>query len=484
MLMGRYPELRFERWLPGALRSIKKTNGTVFDERLLRGPQGHPLCLWCGSETLSPQSLFCAAPSDQSHSETEFGEGCAHEHRMRRDNQYVRRQLFLRDGGICFDCGIDTHALFEEAVACTTLEQRVDMFKALAKRAYEWKRKVKRPLASMDYEFTQGMFWEAAHKVDVKHGGGLCGLDGFQTLCVPCHSDEYARSYLADIGCVTLLQSPTGNADTSLILSAGRVSRGLLSVHRPTPPRFALSPIQPPCSARSTAESPLALTPARAGCSRQHAETSPISLSSTSSSSLPSPTSSYILCVPPRLHETPTKPPPAKTASHFGGAHYQRARGATAKKGEKTPSMQPPQTQVSAVIDLTDMLTTINISSSGEESSSEAEATRAVLKRVPLSMRKPDSNSRKQGDDQQQLVARAKEGQARPLLASKPLDNSSTPRCPPLSRISSRAESDSQENSPAARGLAPLAKDPSNREPTTAATNSRGQLPSRHILLF
>ncbi|KAJ2045441.1 hypothetical protein H4S04_005641, partial [Coemansia sp. S16] len=181
MLIDRYPELRFERWLPRVLRSIKKTNGIVFDERLLRGPQGHPLCLWCSKEAPTSQELFCATPNAQKYLNAEFGEGCAHEHRMRRDNQYVRRQLFIRDSGICYDCGIDTHALFVLAVACTTLDQRVGMFRALAKRTHEWRKKVKRPLSSMEYDFTEGMFWEAAHKVDVKHGGGLCGLDGFQT---------------------------------------------------------------------------------------------------------------------------------------------------------------------------------------------------------------------------------------------------------------------------------------------------------------
>ncbi|KAJ2417623.1 hypothetical protein GGI10_000028 [Coemansia sp. RSA 2530] len=495
MLMARYPELRFERWLPAVLRSIRRTNGAVFDERLLRGSLGHPLCLWCGSETQSPQSLFCATRSDQSPLETEFGEGCAHEHRMRRDNQYVRRQLFLRDGGICFDCGIDTHALFEQAVACTTLEQRVSMFKALAKLAYEWKKKVKRPLASMEYEFTEGMFWEAAHKVDVKHGGGLCGLNGFQTLCVPCHSDEYARSYLADVCSVTLFQSPAGDAEAPLILSSGRVGHGFLSAHHATPPRFALSTIQPSYSARSAAESPLALTPIKTNCGGQHAETSPISLSSTSSSSLPSPTNNYVLCVPSRLHETPTKPPPAKTFGQSSGAHYRRARCATTNNSRKALSTQPPQVLEPAIVDLTalprpdldslaDMLTTIHISSSGEESSSEVEIIQAVPKRVPLSTRKPDSNSRKQGDTQPQLVARAKEGQARPLLASKSLsDNSSTLRCPPLGRILSRTEAVSQENSPAARGLVSLTRDPSSKESAATATSSRGQLPARHILL-
>lgn len=29
--------------------------------------------------------------------------------------------------------------------------------------------------------------WEADHIVEVRDGGGCCGLDNYQTLCVPCH---------------------------------------------------------------------------------------------------------------------------------------------------------------------------------------------------------------------------------------------------------------------------------------------------------
>lgn len=29
--------------------------------------------------------------------------------------------------------------------------------------------------------------WEADHIVPISEGGGLCGLDGYRTLCRPCH---------------------------------------------------------------------------------------------------------------------------------------------------------------------------------------------------------------------------------------------------------------------------------------------------------
>lgn len=34
--------------------------------------------------------------------------------------------------------------------------------------------------------------WEADHIMPVVEGGGCCGLDGYRTLCVPCHRDQTA----------------------------------------------------------------------------------------------------------------------------------------------------------------------------------------------------------------------------------------------------------------------------------------------------
>ncbi|KAJ1800598.1 hypothetical protein LPJ59_000969 [Coemansia sp. RSA 2399] len=218
MLLEMYPELRFERWLPSRLRTITKTSSNVYDERLLRGPNKRVLCLWCSKETKEGGSLFCPHPSRQpsgakasSSSDTAdstLGEGCEHEHRVRRDGQYVRRQLFLRDQGMCAKCGVDTHDLFTLATACCSLPQRNNMLKQLVKQNPEWDKKMRKPLTSMEYEFTQGMFWEAAHKVDIKHGGGLCSLDGLQTLCVPCHAAEYMRNYAEEVRNLQTFQSP------------------------------------------------------------------------------------------------------------------------------------------------------------------------------------------------------------------------------------------------------------------------------------
>lgn len=38
----------------------------------------------------------------------------------------------------------------------------------------------------------RGGEWEMDHIIPVIEGGGLCGLDGYRTLCRPCHKSESA----------------------------------------------------------------------------------------------------------------------------------------------------------------------------------------------------------------------------------------------------------------------------------------------------
>lgn len=37
--------------------------------------------------------------------------------------------------------------------------------------------------------------WQADHIVEVHQGGGGCGLDNFQTLCVDCHKDKTKQRF-------------------------------------------------------------------------------------------------------------------------------------------------------------------------------------------------------------------------------------------------------------------------------------------------
>ncbi|KAJ1993651.1 hypothetical protein GGI25_001541 [Coemansia spiralis] len=453
MLLDIYPELRFERWLPSRLRTITKSNGDVYDERLLRGPNEKPLCLWCSRETKGAGSLFCSPPpslssssltlqqtlgaSASSTAESSFGEGCEHEHRMRRDGQYVRRQLFLRDRGVCAGCGVDTHELFTRALDCQSLSERGKFIKQLTKMNPEWDKKMRKPLSSIDYEFTEGQFWEAAHKIDIKHGGGLCGLDGFQTLCVPCHTEEYMRNYAEEVRNLRGCQSPSSiysGKEVAITQSIGNTR------NRPAP---VLANRNPNAALTKTSRNPIAANskypntlveatsaPALSYLPRLSASGSSTSRDSNSASSMSS-ISSYLsprtrLCGP----ETSTKQPLSvacrlQTSTSLRSSSRRLAPIPPATIDLTSPSERSIlSTSNEEMIRLTSKLTTINISSD-EQSSDELEVLDiARPKKVQQHLRFPKKSKRSQIADS---------------ICSTIVDTTpvSTPRKPPRSRTCS-----------------------------------------------
>jgi 5-methylcytosine-specific restriction protein A len=110
----------------------RKIRGTWGPPRV--GPNGRRLCRWCGLPVPSSRRTFC-------------GTHCVHEWLIRSDPRYVRTLVYRRDRGVCARCGRDCSATGD---------------------------------------------WEAHHRVPVADGGGLCGLDGYQTLCRACHWAETA----------------------------------------------------------------------------------------------------------------------------------------------------------------------------------------------------------------------------------------------------------------------------------------------------
>lgn len=127
-------------------------------KKLKRGKNGRYLCRYCSTEVTPPRRTFC---SDE----------CVHEYKLRRNNGYLRYNLFKRDKGICAMCGVDTVALRNKGK-----KMKLKEFKAYAK--------------SLGFSYKRKTFWEAHHITAVVEGGGLCGLEGFQTLCIACHRIE------------------------------------------------------------------------------------------------------------------------------------------------------------------------------------------------------------------------------------------------------------------------------------------------------
>lgn len=130
-------------------------------------------CRYCGKPISKGRLTFCSRT-------------CVHEWRVRSDPGYVRECLRQRDGGVCSECGLDTVAVASEMRVIESAARGVGTPRyryTSPSQAFErfveenklfWARGHRSP-------------WEADHVLAVAEGGGECGLDGYRTLCVPCH---------------------------------------------------------------------------------------------------------------------------------------------------------------------------------------------------------------------------------------------------------------------------------------------------------
>jgi 5-methylcytosine-specific restriction protein A len=116
------------------------------------GPNKRLPCRWCGKEVAGRRRTFCGA-------------SCVHEWKLRTDPGYLREQVFLRDRGVCAECGVDTEALRKD-------KRKLDY---RARRQFE-----------KDWGSRRNL-WDADHIVPVVEGGGECGLSNMRTLCLKCH---------------------------------------------------------------------------------------------------------------------------------------------------------------------------------------------------------------------------------------------------------------------------------------------------------
>lgn len=137
-----------------------------------RGPTGGGPCRLCGLPVEKGRRTFHAV--------------CAEHWLVTSNPGHVRRLVERRDHGVCARCGLDCTALYAELS---------DMRRAL-KACYPSDRKAW--LALLDAAGCRKRvqacrsLWDAHHTHAVAEGGGLCELDGFETLCWRCHAAETA----------------------------------------------------------------------------------------------------------------------------------------------------------------------------------------------------------------------------------------------------------------------------------------------------
>ena len=139
--------------------------GFIDPKTLPIGSDGYRCCRYCGGSVIPPKRTFCSAD-------------CVHEYRLRSSGSYLRQQVYLRDGGICAICCIDTKELAKTLSRMDPADPARDIL--LKENNIHKTRKIKLRKCG-------GGLWDADHIVQVMDGGGECGLENIRTLCIRCH---------------------------------------------------------------------------------------------------------------------------------------------------------------------------------------------------------------------------------------------------------------------------------------------------------
>ena len=167
------------------------------------GPLGEKLCK-CG----------CGQPIGKGRRSWASQE-CVDGWLVRNSASHQRRMVFDRDHGICVRCGLDCERAERRYAGWWQLYRRRSPDGAPWRVAGgpRWQRcagqrqlavwlrrepqlrrahanRLARGLAAGLPVYRRSSWWEAHHKLAVAEGGGGCGLDGLETLCVMCHAKE------------------------------------------------------------------------------------------------------------------------------------------------------------------------------------------------------------------------------------------------------------------------------------------------------
>jgi len=172
--------------------STRRSRPSAIYTQLKRDETGRALCRWCETPVPKGRRTFC-------------GQDCVREWNIRTDPGYARRQVELRDHGVCAVCGLDTDRLKRIAdhlwsIGYTTswqfhgrphpsAERRKEQFAIMLAILSMWAGHSMRVSVWDGNNRLRRHLWEADHIVPVCEGGGEAALDGYRTLCLRCHKD-------------------------------------------------------------------------------------------------------------------------------------------------------------------------------------------------------------------------------------------------------------------------------------------------------
>lgn len=152
------------------------TTGPRYDSwnkyRKQKDAEGDWLCVWCGKKLRGRQRKYC-------------GSTCRHEVEI-RCGVGVRQAVFRRDKGRCGRCGVDAEAIEDGIRAMTRARRTLAGWDPVATT-----HDLAATLGLRNSELGKSL-WEAHHIEAVADGGGACGLEGYETLCIWCHKKETA----------------------------------------------------------------------------------------------------------------------------------------------------------------------------------------------------------------------------------------------------------------------------------------------------
>lgn len=136
----------------------------------LQRQKGH--CTWCNKE-IHKSMRHCS-------------DAC-------RDEVYIRNGMsfksivYRRDAGICARCGSNLPALQQR------FKKLLNKSKGVGGRTFPHSFARLRKLGRIYNLMPPSTPYEIDHIIPVVEGGGCCGLDNLQTLCIPCHREDTKR---------------------------------------------------------------------------------------------------------------------------------------------------------------------------------------------------------------------------------------------------------------------------------------------------
>lgn len=152
-----------EEWIWREGKYLRRINADQLRKKLGR-EKGQ--CTWCGGKVVRPFRVYCSRQ-------------CKYECDIRL--YLAPYEVKRRDKGVCAKCGLDTIAL--QRRVRNLCERAKD-----SKRCYSWQR-IRRYAIRVLGSLTGNPF-DIDHILPVVEGGGLCGIEGYRTLCKGCHKAE------------------------------------------------------------------------------------------------------------------------------------------------------------------------------------------------------------------------------------------------------------------------------------------------------